>query len=81
MADIVVTTNKLNLIALFADGDDRNIELDNPRDNITESDITSLNTFVKAKNLLIGDKSGAAFSHFTLAETKRNTRTILDLND
>lgn len=81
MADTLVTTNKLNLLAVFADGDDRTIELDNPRDNITESDITSLNTFVKNKNLLVSDKTGAAFSHFRLAETKSNTRTILDLSD
>lgn len=63
MAKTITTYNRLKILAGFADEDDRTITLENPRENITESDIQAL----PANNVLIGDKYGAAFTRFKSA--------------
>lgn len=71
MATTITNYSKLRLLAGFVDEDDRTITLENPRDNITESDIQSL----PADGVLIGDKYGAEFSRFKSAAYVRGTTT------
>lgn len=79
MADTVTTASTLTLTAGFSDGDDRVITLDNPKVNPAASDIISLGAFCRAHELLIGDKAGAAFTHFKTAKKQSRTVTKLDL--
>lgn len=78
MADKVKDSYQLKLVAGFADGDERTISYENPRDNITAADINALNSI--AADVLIGDKYGAAFQQFKDAAIVTTTQVDLDLN-
>ncbi len=65
----------------FVDGDTRTLNLKNPRADITTNDITDLNSYIQANNLLIGDKDGGTFGRITTV-TKKYTRTeYLDIDN
>lgn len=68
----ITTNSRLAILAGFVDEDDRTITVPNPRDNLTEADITALND--KAANVLIGDKYGAQFSAIKKATRIDTTR-------
>lgn len=78
MADTYKNTRQVKLQAAFDDGDTRIITLDNPREGLTESDITALNSL--ATGVLIGDKTGAAFTGFVAAKYVDGTEITIDLN-
>ena len=78
MADVIKTTSSLSLVAEFTDGDDRTINLDNPKGGLSAADITALNASASA--VLIGDKDQADFLRFKSAKTKVQRITYLDLN-
>lgn len=78
MADIVKTSKILALVAGFTDGDDRTLNLDNPVDGLTGTQITALNNY--AAGVLIGDKAQAAFKGFKSAKIINRTVTKLDLS-
>lgn len=77
--DITKTTRNLLIENLFVDGDTRTITLTNPKSNITESQIESLEAFMQANNIIIGDKAGATFGKITKATIREKTSTTLDL--
>ena len=78
MADVTKVTSSLSLVAEFKDGDDRTINLDNPKGGLSAADINALNT--PAANVLIGDKDQAEFLRFKTAKRKRVTTMWLDLS-
>ena len=78
MADTSKTTNQLKIIAGFTDGDERTISIENPRSNISATDINALNAY---GGILIGDKYGAPFHSFKDAELVESTVVSLDLAD
>lgn len=77
--DITKTTRNLLIENLFVDGDTRTITLTNPKSTITESQIESLEAFMQANNIIIGDKAGATFGKITKATIREKTSTTLDL--
>ena len=76
MADKVTTTKKLILTAGYADATESVITLDNPRDNLTASDLASVTS--GAADCLIS-KDGAAFQAWKSVKVRDNTHTDLDL--
>lgn len=79
MADKTTTTDILKIELLFIDGDTRTLSLNNPRSNLTEADITALETVIATNNLFVGDKYGGAFKRIEKATKTRTVRTILDI--
>ena len=77
MSDITKTTKTLALVAEFTDGDDRTINLDNPKSGISAANINALNTSASA--VLVGDKDKADFLRFKSAQVKETTTVYLDL--
>ena len=79
MADVIKTTNQLKILVGFTDEDDRTITIDDPKDNLTWSQVETLET--KSANVLIGDKYAAKFSRFKEAYYLNTTTTNLDLEN
>lgn len=77
MADKTKTSYQLKLLAGFADGDTRTINIDNPRSDLTASEINAINAL--AAGVLIGDKYGAAFAELKDANIVETRTTYLDL--
>ena len=63
----------------FADGDTRTINLDNPRNDLTASEIYEVSQFIKNNNLLLGDKYGADSAGILTADIVQSAKTTLDL--
>ena len=79
MADQIVTKNTLNTVVDFIDGDTRTINLDDPKDDLTEEEIREWIAFAKTNNVFIGDKAGAAISGIKSSQKLQRTQTYLDL--
>lgn len=80
MADVQTTTTTLELVAEYADGDTRTITQENPNTSIDlAARIKSLSNFCKTSQVIIGDKTGAAFKRFKTARTRERTITKLDI--
>ena len=79
MADTVAYSNELKIEVLFVDADTRTFNLKNPKSGISQSDITSLNTFMQDTGILIGDKYGGAFGKITKASKVSKETHNLDL--
>jgi len=77
MADVSKTTSVLTLVAEFTDGDDRTINLDNPKTGLTASVINACASY--APGVLVGDKYGSEFYRFKSAKVINRTTTYLDL--
>lgn len=75
MADTVSSSNYVQLVAAFADGDTRNINVSYPKATITNEEITELEQ--AAANVLIGDKFGAPFYNF--GEVNRIIETVTNV--
>ena len=81
MADVVKTSRSLIIENVFVDGDTRSLTLKNPRSDITESQITDLNSFLQETNILIGDKNSATFGRIKKVTRRNSTTTYLDISD
>ena len=81
MADVVKTSRSLIIENIFVDGDTRSVTLKNPRLDISESQITDLNSFLQETNILIGDKDGATFGRIRKVTRRNTTTTYLDISD
>mgnify|MGYP003291840919 FL=1 len=77
--DTVKRENTMVIENLFVDGDTRNITLKNPKSSIAIADIESLNDFMQANNIIIGDKAGATFGRITKVTRKQKVSTTFDL--
>ena len=81
MADKTTTTTTLNIIAGFADGDDRTINIDNPNTAINLGDaVYNLGEYAKTNQIILGDKAASAFTEFKSAKLVTKTKTVLDLS-
>lgn len=78
MADITKTSDVLRFESLFVDGDTRTFTLKNPKANIAASQFTSLDSFIRDNNLLIGDKWGGNFGR--IVEVKKITTVTKTLD-
>ena len=79
MADTVSYSNELKVEALFVDGDTRTMSVKNPKANIAQSDIASLNAFMQTNNILVGDKYGGRFGRINTASVVNKSTVNLDL--
>lgn len=74
MTDTTIQRTEQVLLEMeFADEDTRTITQDNPKETITQGDLTAVQT--AAAGVLIGDKAGAAFSRLKSATRRNTTRT------
>lgn len=80
MADVIKTSRSLIIENVFVDGDTRSLTLKNPRSDITESQITELNSFLQETNILIGDKNSATFGRIKKVTRRNSTTTYLDIS-
>ncbi len=80
MADKIKTEVFLNIECGFEDGDTRTIVLENPRSDISVSEIKSLETFIKQENIIIGDRDSSNFRKIRKAVKRNTTTTYLDLD-
>lgn len=78
MADIVTQSSTLKIENLFVDGDTRTITLKNPKSGITTGEITSLESFMRTNNIIIGDKYGGTFGRIQSVNKIDETRINLD---
>lgn len=79
MADIHKESYILKIKLGFADGDTRVINLDNPKNDLTATQIHELSQFIKTNNLLLGDKHGADSAGILTADVVQMAKTTLDL--
>lgn len=79
MADITITSDVLKFENLFVDGDTRTFTLKNPKVNIAQSEIQSLDSYLRNNNLLIGDKWGGNFGRIVEVKKIQTVRKQLDL--
>ena len=77
MAIVSKQTTILKIDNLFMDGDTRLITLKNPKSNITQAEITDLNSYMFAKNAIIGDKEGSSFAKINKATRVTTTTQII----
>ena len=61
MADTIKRESVLNIECVFLDGDTRTITLKNPKINVTESEISNLETFMDENKIIIGDHDSSDF--------------------
>lgn len=80
MADTIKPSEELSIDCYFVDGDTRNFKIANPKATITSAEIESLNTFMQANNILVGDKAGATFGRITKATRITKAETTLDIS-
>lgn len=80
MADVQTNTETLKIDNLFVDGDTRVITLKNPKQNITASDITALQNFMQANNVIIGDRYSGTFGRIESVTRVTEQRTAIDLS-
>jgi len=79
-ADTITSSQELQIKANFGEDDNRTINIPNARDNVTSSEITELETWIQANNVLVGDKAGAAFTDFESAILVETNRVKLDIS-
>ena len=77
--DIVTTNNKDQYEFAFVDGDTRTVNIPNPKANITREQIAELNAFIKANNLIVGDKDGGTFAQINKVTRITSQVTTIDL--
>lgn len=81
MADIVKNISSVQLVAAFADGDDRTLSIDSPKAAIDAAAVNDLSDYIKEHNILLGDKEGANFTKIKTARIINGTTTYFDLTD
>ena len=79
-ADTVTSSTNLKIEWGFEDGDTRTFSLPNPIDEISSSDVATLNTWVATNQPIIGDKSGSSSTGINSAIKVEQTKTKLDIS-
>lgn len=77
--DTITSSQELSFVAGFVDGDTRTFKLKNPKSGLTGSDISPVDAFITANNILIGDKAGANTNGINSATVIDTGRVKLDL--
>lgn len=78
MADVSSTSEQLKIENYFVDGDTRTITLKNPKQSITTSDIEELQAYMRANNIIVGDKMAGTFGKISSVKRVSETKTYLD---
>lgn len=78
MADSMSESESLKFDYLFVDGDTRTQTIKNPKSNITTSEITALQEFMRANNVVIGDKAGGTFGRIDKVTRINERKLYLD---
>ena len=78
MADVSATSESLSIENYFVDGDTRTITLKNPKQSITTSDIEELQAYMRANNIIVGDKMAGTFGKISQVTRVSETKTYLD---
>lgn len=78
MADVSSTSETLKIENYFVDGDTRTITLKNPKQSITTSDIEELQAYMRANNIIVGDKMAGTFGKISTVKRVSETKTYLD---
>lgn len=81
MADVIKTKGVLQMVAGFADGDDRTFTVDNPKATVSAAEIQAVSDYAANNNILIGDKAGANFTGIKSAKKIAQMTKYLDLNE
>lgn len=79
MADTMKITKDIKFKAVFMDGDDRTITVKNARSDIPQSEITDFKNWLLTTQVVIGDKTGAAFAKFDKVTVITTTDRYLDI--
>lgn len=79
MADVIYTSQTIQIENQFVDGDTRTITLKNPKTDIQQSQITELNAFIQANNILLGDKTSATFGRILKVKRITKQERVLDI--
>lgn len=77
MADKIISNNTLEMVAGFADDDYRTISIPDPPETLTSAQVKAFGE--AAKNILIGDKAGAACTGLKSAKMIERVTVRLDL--
>lgn len=80
MADVITQKNQIQFEFAFVDGDTRLAYINNPKDTVTAQEIDDLNTYIRANNLIVGDRYQSTFAQINKATKISKTTTTLDLN-
>lgn len=80
MADVITDSTTLKVDNLFVDGDTRVITLKNPKQNISTSEITALQNFMQANNVIVGDRYSGTFGRIESVTRVTERRTSIDLS-
>lgn len=80
MADVITQKNQIQFEYAFVDGDTRLAYINNPKDSISSAEIEALNTYIRANNLIVGDKFGSTFAQINKATKITKVTTTLDIN-
>lgn len=81
MADKMTVTRELKLDSYYSDNDTRMLTLDNPKTNISKSDIKTFESYCVTNQPILGDKGGAEFVRFNSAKVYERAVTKLDLEE
>lgn len=79
MADVIKTSSVLKTKFYFVDGDDRTVNIKNPKSALTSTDIQNLESWMQTNQPLVGDKMGAAFGKIMSATRIDTTTRELDI--
>ena len=77
--DTVVSSNEGILTVNFYDSDDRQIKIDDPKSNLTATNVNAVVDWMKANQPIIGDKTGASVVGAKSFETVEKTTIYLDI--
>lgn len=79
-SDTITSSQYLQFDFGFNDGDNRKQNIPSPRDNITESELTTFDSWLNTYKPVIGDKFGASTTGINSATIIEQTKVKLDLN-
>ena len=77
--DTITSSRELKVVAEFYDADNRTLSLDNPKTNLTATDINGVIDWAKINQPIIGDKAGASLVGASKAQIIEKTVNKLDL--
>lgn len=81
MPDSISSSNELKFETMFVDGDTRTFNIKSPKSNVSQQEISALNTYMQQNNILVGDKYGGRFGKIMTATTVDKTTVTLDLEN
>ena len=78
--DVTTSKNVLQMVASFADGDDRTFTVDNPKASISAAEINSLSAYMKEYQIIFGQNESDNFVKISSAKIINQTKTDYDIS-